>query len=345
MEGDTTAQITTRPNTPMDRVRCFYCQYDITDVGESTAAVRRCPECGSEEPTLLRRLATYRTTAFGLTLLAWALPAYVLCRRLGTFGIVDGAMSSVGGGTSSTQGFRFAPEFRVQIIAASMLLVAAGVGVLAAAQPAARLVRRVTIILLTIVAASLLLRLVPMYDQGNDRFAGISDWVNPRAWDYYSFMLQRVCVAVLAGLLCWNLAEVAIAIDKRRYRAILVVFGVFAAVGYVPWVLSVEAMARSIRIAANAPAPIVMNAPLLNTPGTPTNPATARSVIATPQAPTGGPYWNEAAARMVERTEPLMVFASVTFLWCFVLMFRVHAKVKAEEVVAMAKPALVPPTR
>lgn len=45
------------------------------------------------------------------------------------------------------------------------------------------------------------------------------------------------------------------------------------------------------------------------------------------------------------RMEPLMVFFAATFLWTFVLSFRIQAKVKAEEVVAMARFATAPPTR
>lgn len=347
MDGDASSDPVRSSGAPAGRVPCFYCQYDMTGVGASDAVVRRCPECGSEEPTLLRKLSTYRTMAFGLTLLAWGLPLYVLCRRLGTFGIVDGATSSIGGGSGSTQGFRFAPEFRVQIIAASMLLVAAGVGVLAAAQPAARLVRRISIVMLALIAAVLLLRLVPIYDQGSDRSPGSSDWVTPRAWDYYSFMLQRGTVAALAGLLCWNLAEVATALDKRRYRAMLLAFGLFTAIGYVPWVFSVEAMARSIRLAANTPTPNVINTPLLDVPGTSTQvaPPGPRSPVLTQRTPIGDPFWNENAARLVERMEPLMVFLAAAFLWTFVVIFRIQAKVKAEEVVVMARFATAPPTR
>lgn len=225
----------------------------------------------------------------------------------------------------------------MQIIAASMLLVAAGVGVLAATQPAARLVRRISIVVLALIAAVLLLRLVPIYDQGSDRSPGSSDWVSPRAWDYYSFMLQRGAVAALAGLLCWNLAEVAAALDKRRYRALLLAFGLFTAIGYVPWVFSVEAMARSVRVAASTPAATVANSPIA--------PSGSASLTFTPQSPASNPYWNENAARLVERMEPLMVFFAATFLWTFVLSFRIQAKVKAEEVVAMARFATAPPTR
>lgn len=74
MEGDTSAPPPTKPHTPTDRLHCFYCQYDLSGTATSDPAVRRCPECGSEEPTLLRKLSTYRTMAFGLTLLAWGLP-------------------------------------------------------------------------------------------------------------------------------------------------------------------------------------------------------------------------------------------------------------------------------
>lgn len=346
MEGDTTTPPPTKPTAPSDRVLCFYCQYDLSGVATTNAAVRQCPECGREEPTLVRKLSTYRTIAFGLTLLAWGLPLYVLCRRLGTFGIMEGATPSNTGSASATMGLKFAPEFRVQIVAASMLLVAAGVGALAAAQPAARLVRRISIVVLAIAAAILFLRLVPIYDQGNDFAPGSSDWVSPRAWDYYSFMLQRVVVAALAGLIGWNLAEVAHTLNMRRVRTLLLTFAAVTAIGYVPWVFSVEAMARSIRIAANTPTPNVINAPLLTSPRltSPTTPPGARSPVLSSRPPNGDPFWNENAARLVERMEPLMVFLAAAFLWTFVLIFRVQAKVKAEEVVAMARFAPAPPT-